>query len=68
MLVLAVPARVADQQQKARRRRLPVVEGVVDEVANGARIGDTVAWRRPAGDLDIEVEAIEPPAPDRDAA
>lgn len=34
----------------------------------GARVGDTVAWRRPAGDLEIEVAAIEPPAPDRDAA
>ena len=28
----------------------------------GARVGDTVVWRRPAGDLEIEVAAIEPPA------
>ena len=30
----------------------------------GARVGDTVVWRRPAGDLEIEIVAIEPPAPE----
>jgi len=33
----------------------------------GARTGDTVVWRRPAGDLEIEVARIEAPAPDSDA-
>jgi transcription elongation GreA/GreB family factor len=33
----------------------------------GARVGDTVVWRRPAGDLEIEVAAIEPPAQERAA-
>jgi transcription elongation GreA/GreB family factor len=30
----------------------------------GARTGDSVVWRRPAGDLEIEVARIEPPVPD----
>jgi transcription elongation GreA/GreB family factor len=28
-------------------------------VLTGARVGDTVTWRRPAGDLELTVEAIE---------
>ncbi len=43
MIVLAVPTRVSDQQEKARRRRAPVVKGVIDEVADGAGIGDATA-------------------------
>jgi transcription elongation GreA/GreB family factor len=30
----------------------------------GARAGDSVLWRRPAGDLAIEVARIDPPVPD----
>jgi transcription elongation GreA/GreB family factor len=28
-------------------------------VLMGARVGDTVTWRRPAGDLELTIEAIE---------
>lgn len=30
---------------------------------NGARVGDSVTWKRPAGDLDVEVIAIDWTAP-----
>jgi transcription elongation GreA/GreB family factor len=28
----------------------------------GAKVGDTVVWQRPAGDRELEIEAIEYPA------
>ncbi|AHX12184.1 transcription elongation factor [Dyella jiangningensis] len=33
----------------------------------GARVGDEVVWQRPAGDLTVEIVAIEYPAEERDA-
>ena len=78
---VAFGARVAVRDENGRDRvwrivgedEADIAKGLVSWISplaralNGAGVGDVVTWRRPAGDLELEIAAISYPRPAVDA-